>query len=226
MILWLAIFFLIIAISFVLALLSMRDFQEVPNSGVEYGLFLIRNPARFSADILDLIHSQITKEGLIVSIERLFRGNKSTLVIFGPKKVLKSLPQLNLLELEDYTDVNRGDLNVWEVGVRSSKDAHSNVKSFFKDLPQLDMEEEFWWQIVLGPSFKSQIRAVIASANSQRRQDLSQKIQRLDLGRLTKIPKPFTQDQILDFYKQRSLTNDSYNPNLTPQEVLQLILLS
>lgn len=225
MILWLALFFLVIAISFVLALLSMRDFQELPRSQ-EYGLFLIRNPAQFRADILDLIHTRIAQEGLIVSLERLFKGKKSTLVIFGPKKVLESLPQLDLLELEDYTDVNRGNLSAWEVGVESFKDTYSGVKSFFKDLPQLDMEEQFWWQIVLGSSFQSQIRAVIVSPNLQRRQDISQKIQRIDLGRLTKIPKPFTENQFLDFYQRRSLILDPHNPNLTPQEVLQLILLS
>ncbi len=225
MILWLTLFILVIAISFVLALLSMRDFQGVPHSQSEYGLFLIRQPAQFRADVLNLIHTRITEENLIVSIERLLKGKKSTLVIFGPKKVLESLPQLDLLELEDYTDINREDVSVWEVGVRSNKDIQP-VKSFFTNLPQLDVEEEFWWQIVLGPSFQSQIRAVLVITNLQRRQDISQNIQRLDLGRLTKIPKPFTTDQFLDFYLRRSLNRDSHNPILTPQEVLQLILLS
>lgn len=206
MILWLALFFLVIAISFVLALRSMRDFQKMPRSQREDGLFLIRRPDNLSADILDLIHTRITKEGLTVSIERLFKGKKSTLVIFGPKKVLENLPQLDLMELEDYTDVNRGNLSAWEVG----------GKSFLKDLPQLDMEEEFWWQVVVGPSFQSQIRAVVISSDIQKRLDLSSSI----------IPKPFTTDQTLDSYQRRSLILDPHNPNLTPQEVLQLISLS
>lgn len=226
MILWLALFFLIIAISFVLALLSMRDFPQLPHSQKEDGLFLIRQPGNLSTDILNLIQTRITEEGAVVSIERLLKGKKSTLVIFGPKKVLQSLPQLDLLELEDYTDVNRGNLSAWEVGVKSFKDRNLSVKSFFKDLPQLDMEEQFWWQIVLGSSFQSQIRAVVISPDIQKRWDLSSSIQRLDLGRLTKIAKPFTQDQTLDFYQSRSLMLDPHNPNLTPQEVLQLILLS
>lgn len=225
MILWLALFLLVIAISLVLALASMRDFQELPNSQIKYGLFLIRQPAQFSADILNLIYTQIAQEGLSISLERLFKGKKSTLVIFGPKKVLETLGKLDLLELEDYVGPERGDVSAWEVGVKSNKD-NSPIKRFFKDLPPLDVEEEFWWQIVLGPSFQSQIRAVIVSPNLQRRGDLSQNIQRLPLGRLTKIPKPFTKNQFLDFYQRRSLNHDPHNPNLTPQEVLELILLS
>lgn len=233
MILWLALFFLVIAISFVLAVLSMRDFQELPRSYKEYGLFLIRQPAQFSADILNLIHTQIAQEGLIISLERLFKGKKSTLVIFGPKKVLENFPQLDLLELEDYVGANQQDVSAWEVGVRSNKDIQP-VKGFFTNLPQLDVEEEFWWQITLQAKrddqdkrfFQSQIRAVIISSNLQRRQDISQNIQRLPLGRLIKIPKPFTKNQFLDFYQRRSLILDPHNPNLTPQEVLEVILLS
>lgn len=223
MILWWVLFALVIAISFVLALLSMRDFPHLPQR--EYGLFLIRQPAQLSADILNLIHT-ITDGGLIVSLERLFKGKKSTLVIFGPKKVLETLGKLDLLELEDYAGVNRGDVSGWEVGIRSDQDVHLSVKSFFKHLPKFDTDEQFWWQIVLGPSFKSQIRAVVVSSNLQRREDISQNIQGLPLGRLTKIPKHFAKDQFLQLYQRRSLILGPHNPNLTAQEVLELILLT
>lgn len=232
MILWLILFFLIIAISFVLAFLSMRDFQEVPPGKGEYGLFLIRKPRELNLDVLNLIHTYILDEGLIISLERLFKGKKSTLVIFGPKKLLETLRQLDLLELEDYTEVNRENLSVWEIGVRSRKGISLPVKSFFNDLPGFDAEEQFFWQLVLQARkdnlklFQSQIRAVVYSSDHKRRKDLTLAIQNLDLGTLTKVPKPFTQNQIMDFYQQRSLVRDSNNPDLTTLEVLKLSLLS
>ena len=216
MILWLVLFFLIVTTSFVLALFSMRDFQEIPRGRGEYGLFLIRKPSELKADVLDLIHTNILDEGLIISLERLFKGKKSTLVIFGPKKVLDSLKQLDLLELEDYAEVKEENLSVWEVS--------PTIKSFFKDLPMFHEEEEFWWQLVLQAKkdeknmkfFQSQIRAVVYSTDPKKRLDLSLGIQNLDLGRLTN----------LDFYQQRSFVRNSNNLNLNALEVLQLSLLS
>lgn len=265
MILWLVLFALVIAISFVLALQSMADFQESPQHfDNEYGLFLIRNTAGLNAAVLESLHNQIIKEGYIVSLERLFKGMRSALVIFGPKDILANFSsQLNLLELEDYVQVDQRHTQAWEVGVRVSKSGASEsqrIESFFNSFPMLEQAEQFWWQLTLqaetggfkmpnfkailgrpnmqsevdylmarkgkNRSFKSQIRAVVFCQDQNRRRKLSEILQSLPSGHLTKVPKPFTSDQIVEFYKSRSLGKDEANPVLTTEEVLKLSLLS
>src|SRR3989338_5569825 len=105
MILWLALFILVIAISFILALGSMREYQEIPlKSKEEYGLFLIRNIVNLDAALLESLREHIAKDGLLLSIERLFRGQKAALTIFGPKRILENFKaELSLLELDDYS---------------------------------------------------------------------------------------------------------------------------
>ncbi|EKD84968.1 MAG: hypothetical protein ACD_38C00123G0003, partial [uncultured bacterium] len=89
MILWLILFLLIIGISFILAFRSMKDYQEIPKaSKVEYGLFLIRRTDSFDAGVLGSIGKFMLDNSLIISLERLFKGNKAALTIFGPKEIL------------------------------------------------------------------------------------------------------------------------------------------
>lgn len=232
MILWLALFLLVIAISFVLALQSMADYHELPlQSKVEYGLFLIRRSSSLTVTLLDSLHREIVKEGLIISIERLFKGQQAALVIFGPKKILANFAQnLDLLELEDYAYVNRDYLHAWEIGVKGSKKS-PKIENFFKHLPLLSSSEQFWWQLTLqatekdAPLFKSQIRAVVFSEEPNRRKKLADGLQSLTAGHLTKVPKPFTSDQIINFYQQRSIGVGETNPLLTSEQVSELIHL-
>lgn len=238
MILWLALFILVIAISFILALQSMRDYQESPkHSKAEYSLYLIRNTAELTTFTLDLIYNQIIKKGLLLSLERLFKGKKSALVIYGPKNTLTNLSdKLNLLELEDYTAVDREGIVAWEVGIRKpvlAQEEISGIDNFFKNLPHLNETEQFWWQLVLqanpkkGKSlFTGQIRAVLYSPDETRRKKLAENLQNLPPKHLAKVPKPFTSDQILEFYKMRALSKSETNPALTSKEVLKLSLLS
>lgn len=238
MILWLTLFALVVAISFVLALQSMRDYQEAPkHSKVEYGLYLIRNTSGLTDYILDLIHEQIIKKGLLLSLERLFKGNKSALVVYGPKDILTNYSdRLSLLELEDYTGIDKEQIISWEVGVRKPVLAESQIQeigNFFKNFPMLDSTEQFWWQLVLQANskkgdklFTGQIRAVVFCSDLTRRKKLSEELQNLPSEHLTKVPKPFTSAQILEFYKLRVLSKSETNPTLTSQEILKLSLLS
>lgn len=235
MMLWLILFALVIAISFVLALASMRDFQQSPGHfNTEYGLFLIRNTAGLSAQILDAVHSRIVKEGLIISLERLFKGSKSALVIFGPKDILFTFqPKLNLLELEDYTAINKEHATAWEVGVKGGDLNPGQIKkidNLFANFPMLSEAEQFWWQLTLqaknqSKGFYSQIRAVVISSDLGRRKKISETLQNLSSGHLTKVPKPFTSSQIVEFYQNRNLGKDSTSPALHTEEVLRMTLL-
>lgn len=235
MILWLVLFALVIAISFVLALQSMHDYFESPRHlSREYGLYLIRNTSGLTAAVLNSIHSQIVKESLIVSLERLFRGLRSALVIFGPKDILANyIPKLNLLELEDYTKAGSERINAWEVGVKNhqlAKEQLQKIESFFMNFPMLEQSEQFWWQLILKAKpdkllFQSQIRAVVFAPDLSRRKKLSESLQNLLSGHLIKVPKPFTSDQIMEFYKLRSLGNDSTSLVLQTGEILKLTQL-
>lgn len=234
MILWIILFLLVIAISFVLAYSSMRDYQEVPrNVSRDFGIYLVRATNNLTSEILESIHKQMVSEGLIVSIERLFKGNESALVLFGPKKVLQNfVTVLNLIELEDYAKANDHQV-AWEVGV---KDPHhfqvSDINDFFQSFPLLSEKEQLWWQLTLQakktnpPAFYSQIRSVVVSEHPKRREEIAKALQNLADGKLTKVPKPFTSSQIVQFYQMRSVSKGENNPTLTTDDVLRLTLLS
>ncbi len=237
MLLWVILFLLIVAISFVLAFLSMRDYQETPQSSKEeYGLFLIRKIENFNAQTLDFIQRFILEKDLIVSIERLFKGKQAALTIYGPKKILEQLAgNLNLLELEDYAlDINWENALVWEVGVKNAQKVNpGNLNNIFQNFPPLAEEDQFFWQVILCAkkggkdlSFQTQIRAAVSSNNPARKKDLAHLLQTFSLGDLVKVPKPFSQEQITNFYKLRSLGKDSSGPVLRSEGVMSLLKIS
>lgn len=234
MILWLALFLLIVGISFVLAFRSMKDYQEIPSHAkVEYGLYLVRQTDNFNANFLDSIGLLILDEGLIISLERLFKGPKAALTIFGPKKVLeKFIPTLNLLELEDYTvDCDSKDVSIWEVGGKDPKKPDlDSANDIFERLSELGEEDQFFWQVILGVRkekgsffFQTQIRAVVYCKDPSRKKILTELLQDLKMGELTKVPKPFSVEQMLIFYHLRSLGKDSSGPVLDSEGVMRLL---
>lgn len=229
MILWLILFLLIVGISFILAFWSMRDYQEIPQqSKAGYSLFLIRRTDSLNSEILDVIRKSMLKQGLIISIERLFKGKKAALAIFGPKKILEQFTkQLDLLELEDYTlNLAGQDIFIWEIGVKGS------TNDIFKHLPVLEHEDQFFWQVILSAkeggdlSFQTQIRAAVYSKDPVRRKTLVPLFQNLSIGQLVKIPRPFSQEQMMSFYKLRSLDKVGHGPVLTSLRVMSLLKIS
>ena len=229
MILWLVLFLIIITVSFILAFQSMRDFVERPvNTGEEYGLFLIRSPDGLTVELLNSLHSQLVKKSRIISLEKLFKGRKSALVVFGPKKVLMPFGQnLNLLELEDYTKINNGHFHIWEMGLkRFSKSFNGQVLT---NMPAFKEDEQFWWQLVLqnahrGPKkFAGQIRAVLSSSDPVRLKDLFQTLS--ERGDLVKVPQAITSAQELAHFKERAIQpGATHLVSLNPEEIVPLLL--
>lgn len=232
MILWLLLFALVIAISFVLAIKSMVDYHEIPSqTGQEYGLFLIRNRQALTKELLSLIYEDLAKSGLVLSLERLFRGSESALVIYGPKIILSPhTASLDFLELEDYTSVNVEQTSAWEVGVRNLNTWEGNA---FKNFPILSPAEQFWWQMILmaspkhkgEKSFQVQIRTVTVFSNESKKKSLAQSLQNFAPDKLIKLPKAFSNSQLLDFYQKRSFKKSETNPVLNPLEILQFVML-
>lgn len=229
MILWVALFLIVVAISFILAFRSMRDFQEIPHeSKEEYGLFLIRQTHNFNTEVLDSILKHLYAKGLILSIERLFKGSQSALTLFGPKTVLhKFSSQLDLLELEDYaSNLDNNHVSVWEMGVRGTdKSNPDSVNNIFDEFPKLEEEDQFFWQVIPGKD-QTQIRAAIYTKDPVRRNMLLSLLQNLKLGGLVKLPKPFSNEQMMSFYRLRSLNKNDSSPVLSSEEVIHLLKIS
>lgn len=222
MILWLVLFLLIIAASFILALQSMRDYQEIPQkSQEEYSLYLVRQTKGLNENVLDLICENLGNKGLIFSVERLVKGGKSALVLFGPKRILDNfIRDLDLLELEDYSqDLDQTNILAWEVNVKAP------VKISW---PKLDHHEQFWFQVVIGENFRTQIRAAIYSQDAEKRKTFPDHLQKLSASHLMKMPVPFSSDQILEFYRLRTLTKSSKAKTavMNSKGILQLIAVN
>lgn len=232
MIFWVMLFILVVLISFFLAMQSMRNFREVPQAQEEdYGLFLIRKTINITLDLLDQLHTLILKEGFIVSFERLFKGSESTLVLFAPRRIAQNyLDLLDLIEIEDYTDVPKEGILGFEMGTKESNyNNNKNLQNFFVNFPKLEDAETIWWQLIIMAKkdrfFEIVPRVVIRGRDLIRAAEIEKKLHHLAGGFLIKIPKPYSIGQILQFYQQRNFGKDMHNPTITSNEVLNLIRL-
>lgn len=220
MILWVLLFALVVAISFVLALKSMADFHEIPTtSGEEYGLFLIRRPHELNEELMSFIHHNLLTSDLIISFERLIKGTRAALVVYGPKKVLSGYKHtLDLLELEDYTKVDSKQISAWEVLVKIAD------KPGF---PPISEDDQIWWQLILSAKkdefFHPHVRLVVVSSDRQRRELLKSELASLTTDKFIKLPKAFSDEQLLEYYKKRGFRKDVKNRNLKFAEVIKLL---
>ncbi|MDD2823340.1 MAG: hypothetical protein PHQ59_04660 [Candidatus Daviesbacteria bacterium] len=230
MIIWVLLFFIVIFISLFLAFRSMRDYTEAPvHTDTHYSLYLIKNEAGLTDELLMKIDHIIDQKRLIVSLERLYRGSKQALVIYGPVIILKQFADiLNLVELEDYSLKYSNHLQAgilaWEV---SSKDFHKSDKPIAyqkSDAPIIDLaniplalsdQEELWWQLVIQPKceknglqpiFKALIRVVVIAGDNNKAQEIKSKIDnQVKQTNLLAIPQSYSSEQIIKNYQKRSL---------------------
>jgi len=215
MIFYLLIFFIILSVSLVLAYLSMKNYQEIPDALKEYGIYLVKKPNFLTLQVLGMLLDLC--QGKLLSFERLFKGNLQVLVIFGPKKILSERFSeiLGLLELEDYTRVS-GDLIAWEVGRKETGEFAGDI---FKNFPALDEDEQFFWQVILNGNH-GQIRAVLFVQDIERKKILVSTLENIGGKLLHKIPKPFTSAQIFENYRKRIFI-PSFGYKLTKEEILR-----
>lgn len=197
MIFWLFIFLLILAVSAFLAYSSMKNFPQIPGSLEGYGVFLIRSPQSLTNEILEELRKNLKNQ--TISLERLFKGDKRALVIFGPRNSLNKFPELELLELEDYTNLGSEDVLAFEVGMKGNS-------AFVAG--QLSDNEQIWYQMILGlgkgSNFLVQTRIAIISESSKNRQALGENLFNLNKT-FSKLPLPQTSSQILESFKKRIL---------------------
>lgn len=141
MILFIILFILIVAASAYLAYISMRDYYDLPEKIKNYSLFLIREPSALNVANLDKFLAESSAP--ILSFERLFKGSRSALVIYGPKQVLAKFPDFKLLELEDYTKDRKG--RWYQFVAEADKDSFLVEKRFisFEQKPSVEMLSDY-----------------------------------------------------------------------------------
>lgn len=220
-IIWVALFIIIISVSLILAVRSMRDYAETPvHSDTHYSLYLIKNEAGLDEDVLESIDQIINQKRLIVSFERLYKGSKQALVVYGPVVILKQFADtLNLMELEDYSlkysDPIPSGILSWEI---SSHDFHKTDRPIL-DLTKMPVTlndtEELWWQLVLQPKceknglqplFKALIRVTVIVQDDNRASEIKSKLDDwVRTTNLVTIPQVFSTVQMIEFYQKRSL---------------------
>lgn len=238
MAIWIALFTLTFIISLIMAYRSMSDYYEqASNFPVTYSQYLVGNPEGLTAEILRGLHNSAYDSRFILSFERLFKGSRRALVIFGPTTILHTLVgPLKLTELEDYSkrvgevQIKSGEVATWGMGRKKGDTATLQTENFFVSLPELLESEEFWWQIVLQPKgsresgeFESTIRAVLLAGNSARATTLKSDFSKLGQEEgLAETPKAHTTEEFLKLYSERALPKE-YTQTITPEEVLSLV---
>lgn len=253
MLIWFVFFVLVVAISFVLAVSSMGDYQEHPlKSGQPYSLFLIQKPQAFRVDQLIKLHELTVGGGLLFSLEKLFKGSKKALIIFGPTTVLRSFAQiLSLLELEDFSQklseeegFSKRQIASWEMGLKKTLATSPQFGKFWSETPPLLEDEQFWWQIVLSPlpsksfwkkirkkekdkdtpKFQAAVRVVLQTGDKIRATQLQEEFLKIgSQAGLVMLPQAYSIPQMIKFYQDRTLPQGSSFLALDPEEILSLI---
>lgn len=215
MILVIILFILVFLISFFLALYSMRDFQHTPSKRGEYGVFLVKNLNNLNQNSLSAILTEAKQQNFLISFEKLFKGSESALAIFAPRLLLSKFNQLNLLELEDYTNENLTNMNIWEAEIRDTKSLKIN-------LPKLALDERIWIQAVVKNNV--QLRIIAYSQNLERLKQITGQFQTNFKNSLPKWPKPYSKTQLFEFYKTRSFIKGEKTVKLNVENILNLCL--
>lgn len=220
MIIWIIIFAVIIFVSFILALRSMKDYHEIPvHSKTAYSLYLIKDEVKLTVDLLTRINSIIDQKRLVISFERLCKGSKKALVVYGPVAILKTFfEELNLMELEDYAldNIETQPRLSWEISSNNFQGHPEKCVGFYDALKDLKDEEQFWWQLVLQPQcekrgislmFKAMIRVVVISASDEKNKEIKQTLDKIIKdSELLALPQVYSSAQIFKFYQQRSIS--------------------
>jgi hypothetical protein len=229
--LWLLIIVVIIIISFLLALRSMRNYQEIPPARFSYGLYLICNSDQLQNGVLNKLYAFGLESNAQISIEKLFKGGESAIVIYAPHNIGQFVPELELLEIEDYLEreaksgnkkASVDEVIVWSLQPKSEVELEI-PPDFLKDFP-LEQNQQLFWQLVLASyrkehHFQVNIRVMVADHDTHQRIELAKNVDQY-LEKTVNLHKKETNQSI-------SLLFDRYQKRaLTPSEIEGFILSS
>lgn len=196
---WIGLFFAVLIISFVLAMRSMKNFQEIPLQHLEYSLFLIQNPDFLTQEALKKFHDLARALECVISLEKLTKGHQTVIALYAPRQFVASFPELGLLELEDYisvpkpekgsevettsTKINKDISLPWVIAPKNRAKELDFQEGFFNKISLSEMQH-FFWQIVMQPlkqndNFQVTIRAMVVEKEPAKRVDLAKHIDNL-----------------------------------------------
>ena len=217
---WIIIILGIIVVSFFLALRSMKNYQEVPTTKFPYGVFLIRNESLvLENETLNELYKFCLESNAIIALERLWKGSQKAMVLFAPQNIGQFMPDLELLEIEDYVEkeakghqkkASVDEVIVWSYDPKNENDL-SIPETFLKDL-NIEPEQNVFWQIVLNATkkenhFQLNSRVMVVESDVHKRIELAKKIDQYISGNLG-LKKKESKDTIsilFDNYKKRVL---------------------
>lgn len=231
---WIGLLIVLIAASLILAFYSMRSYQEIPVALGSYSLFLVRNSPALNTQLLDKMHQLAAQAKVSFSLERLFKGEETALVIFGPASLVRQLPELDPLELEDYLQsgsslppslpgtrppkVSVNDSFTLTIAPRNNPKKSLLVRSDFLKMLSFEPEQHFFWQIVASPLpkrsksdphslFQVTIRAMIVDRDAVKKIGLAKRIdQEIRRGTgLSPQPRKQTSQSYFSSFAQRTI---------------------
>ncbi len=242
---------IVLAVSFFLALRSMKDFKDTHVSHIPYTLYLVRNPHQLSLETLAKIHQLILDLNGIISFERLIKGEDKVLVIYCPTSLKDQLPELALLELEDYLEPitvqtplpNKTSLNQilgWTIASKNNTKKVLTIKTEFLNLLDLRDSQKFFLQIVCQPiinkksdpesakfgEYQTTMRVLVADPNPNDRVELAKKMDQalFDATGLIKQAREQPNQTIYEEYIKRVFVPKEVTKNyLCSQEIVGLI---
>lgn len=239
---YLSLFFIVIAVSFFLSLRSMSSFQQTPSKDHTYALFLVRNLKALNLETIEKLYKMSLNSKSIFSLEALFKGNQAVLAIYAPESFVAELSELELLEIENYLDSENStlatnktiinDVYGWVIAPKNNPKKLLNISQDFLRMIQLDENQKFFWQLVLlslknsTNEFQSTIRVMIVESDPIKRVELAKTIDKeieTHTG-LVKNPKSAQASSIFESYKKRTLIPKEVTPFvLKKEEVFDLL---
>lgn len=147
MIVWLVLFLVITIVAFILAMRSMRNYHEqTEHFQFRYSQFLIQEPSALTEQCLKDIYQALLPKRALISLERLSKGSRQALVLYGPAELLQPFfTPLKLMELEDYIqELDPSSVTAWQLTGHPTKPLHI-------DTADLSEGEQQWLQITIQP---------------------------------------------------------------------------
>lgn len=246
-VIWLIIFFIIILISSVLAYRSMKDYEEIPDNLSLNSVFYIGNPENFTIEILKKMHSLFLSRKQFFSIEKLYKGAEKAITIFGSRELVSFLPELNLIELEDYlvgelpvylgrqeqnSEVDANRTITWLIEPKNNPKRQIHPGPELKDLSIGDNQKVFLQAVCMPEKdnadavFQTTWRLMVSDKDSIERVILAKKVDRIFTQQtgLNKHDDDFPELKKFESFKNRSLVpKESANFPMSAREIFDIL---
>lgn len=220
----------------------MRDYEEFPEASDLNSLFYVGNPQNLSEETLKKLHD--ISQNKFFSLERLIKGKEKVWVIFGSRDLVQKLPELGLVEIEDYLSDSAGlqpvsDKTVsvdhvlsWTVVPKTNPQKQLRVTDQLSEVI-VEPDQRLFFQAVLMPVklglFQTTLRVMVFDEDPISRVELAKRTERAFVAAtgLNKQEDQFAESKKFDSFKQRSLIPKEVAVfNLSAGELLDLLRIS